>query len=159
LHAGLALALALGLHVAVFAIRTPEAGAMSAGAGGTDLVSLQAADAVLADLIAEWDRPPVPEQPPTAEYGWQAERTPDLQGERGGLFVQGDSGKLVAAEGERVLTVGPSRGLFALDTQQVVAHLLAGKPLYVQPSSSLYALQVATACQRAAETDKIIDLV
>ncbi|MDO9637836.1 MAG: energy transducer TonB [Pseudotabrizicola sp.] len=75
LHAGLAIAIALGLHVAVFAIRTPQAGAMSAGAGGTDLVSLQAADAVLAELITEWDRPPTPEAEPVAEL------TPPVQPE------------------------------------------------------------------------------
>ncbi|MCS6960511.1 MAG: Gfo/Idh/MocA family oxidoreductase [Pseudanabaenaceae cyanobacterium SKYGB_i_bin29] len=93
------------------------------------------------------------------EYCWQAERSLEIHGERGGLFFQGDSGKLVNTEGEVTLTVAPSRGLFAIDTQQVIAHLLEGKPLYVQPSSSLYALQVAEACRLAAETDKIIDLV
>ncbi|TGD42068.1 energy transducer TonB [Pseudotabrizicola sediminis] len=67
LQAGLAIALALFLHVALFAIRTPQAGAMPAGAAGTGLVSLQAADATLADLITEWDRPPTPDPEPVAE--------------------------------------------------------------------------------------------
>lgn len=67
LQAGIAITIAVGLHVSVFAIRPPEAGAVSAGAGGGDLVSLQAADAVLADLVAEWDRPPTPEPAVVAE--------------------------------------------------------------------------------------------
>ena len=61
LHAGLALALALGLHIGAFALRLDPAGAVAAGSGGDDLVSLQAADASLADLIDAWDRPPAPE--------------------------------------------------------------------------------------------------
>jgi periplasmic protein TonB len=67
LQAGLALALALGLHVAMFSLRPEVAGAVSTGAGGEDLVSLQAADASLADLIAEWDRPPLPASEPLAD--------------------------------------------------------------------------------------------
>ena len=67
LQAGLALALALGLHLAVFAFRPEAAGAVSSGAGGADLVSLQAADASLSDLVAEWDRPPAPQSEALAE--------------------------------------------------------------------------------------------
>lgn len=60
-QAGLAVVLALGLHVAAFSWRPDPAGAVAAGAGGADLASLQAADATLADLVAAWDRPPIPE--------------------------------------------------------------------------------------------------
>ncbi|MDP2080477.1 MAG: energy transducer TonB [Pseudotabrizicola sp.] len=67
LHAGLALALALGLHVAAFSLRPETVGAVAAGAGGDDLVSLQAADAALADLIRDWDRQPMPEAKPLAD--------------------------------------------------------------------------------------------
>lgn len=67
LHASLALGLALGLHVAGFALQPGPAGAVSAGAGGADMLSLQAADASLSDLIAEWDRPPAPDPTPVAE--------------------------------------------------------------------------------------------
>ncbi|MCU0901614.1 MAG: energy transducer TonB [Cypionkella sp.] len=65
-QAGLALMLAAGLHVAAFALRPQEAGAVASGAGGADLVSLQAADASLAALVEDWDRPPQPqvEMPP-----------------------------------------------------------------------------------------------
>lgn len=53
-----ALAIAVAIHASVFILRPQNAGAVSAGIGGEDLVSLEAADAVLADLIEEWDRPP-----------------------------------------------------------------------------------------------------
>lgn len=67
LQAGAALVLALGLHLGAFALQPDPAGAVAAGAGGSDLVSLQAADASLSDLIAEWDRPPQPEVAPLAD--------------------------------------------------------------------------------------------
>ncbi|MFN3722291.1 MAG: TonB family protein [Paracoccaceae bacterium] len=60
-QAGLAVVLAIGLHVAAFSWRPDPAGAVAAGAGGADLASLQAADATLADLVADWDRPPIAE--------------------------------------------------------------------------------------------------
>ncbi len=65
LHAGLALILAVGLHLGAFAFRPQLAGATSSGEGGADLISIQAADASLTDMIAAWDRPPdvVPEVP------------------------------------------------------------------------------------------------
>ena len=65
-QAGLALVLAAGLHLGAFASRDGPAGAVSAGAGGADLLSLQAQDAVIADLVAAWDRPPAPVAQPAA---------------------------------------------------------------------------------------------
>lgn len=51
--------LAAAVHLGVFAALSSGAGgATSSGAGGTELVSLEAADAALAELVAEWDRPP-----------------------------------------------------------------------------------------------------
>lgn len=57
-QAFLALVLAGGLHVSAFALYPPSLGAASSGAGGESLLTLQAADGALADLVAEWDRPP-----------------------------------------------------------------------------------------------------
>ena len=54
LQAGLAVAVAVALHIGLFALQPEPAGAVSSGAGGADLVSLQAADAVLADLVADY---------------------------------------------------------------------------------------------------------
>lgn len=78
------------------------------------------------------------------ESCWQAERSLEIQGENGALFFKGDSGKLINGEGETDLEVGSSRGLFAIDTKQVVGHLLEGTPLYVYPDSSLRALKAAS---------------
>ncbi|MCE0504017.1 energy transducer TonB [Roseivivax sp. GX 12232] len=53
------LALALGLHAGLFALtRDRRAGTEAAGDSGESQLSLAAADARLAELIAEWDRPP-----------------------------------------------------------------------------------------------------
>ncbi len=68
LQAAAALALAVGLHLAAFALREAPVGAVSSGAGGEDLVSLQAANASIAEMVEAWDKPPelaaVPEVAP-----------------------------------------------------------------------------------------------
>lgn len=68
------LALALGLHLAVFGIGLPEGGAPSAGDGGDAMITLAAADADLQALVDSWDRVELPEpeltlppSPPTIE--------------------------------------------------------------------------------------------
>lgn len=59
LQAGVALALALALHLGAFALRPQMAGsASSSGAGGVDLISIQPAGASMAELIESWERPP-----------------------------------------------------------------------------------------------------
>ncbi len=58
LQAGLALFAAIGLHVGGFALRPAPLGAIASGASGAELVSLHAADGSIADLVADWDRPP-----------------------------------------------------------------------------------------------------
>lgn len=52
---------AVGLHVAAFALTHPDDGFATGGggAGGVDRVSVQAADAGIAALVAAWDAPPV----------------------------------------------------------------------------------------------------
>lgn len=60
IQAGIAVTLAVGLHVGVFLIPTEPAGAVSAGSGGTELVSIEAADEVLADMVEEWEQTPDP---------------------------------------------------------------------------------------------------
>ncbi|MBU2360236.1 MAG: energy transducer TonB [Alphaproteobacteria bacterium] len=53
-------ALALVLHVAALAAfqSDPQAGAVASGDGGTEMVSLEAADGTVTDMVADWDRPP-----------------------------------------------------------------------------------------------------
>ncbi len=57
-QAALALILALGLHFGAFALRPAPAGATGSGAGGRDLLALQAAGPSLAAMVAVWDAPP-----------------------------------------------------------------------------------------------------
>ncbi|MFY0310669.1 energy transducer TonB [Leisingera sp. D0M16] len=45
------------IHVALFAT-APRSGAQSSGAGGDALVSVQAADATIAEMVEAWQRPP-----------------------------------------------------------------------------------------------------
>lgn len=66
---------AVGLHVGAFALtRTaPQSDAGAGGDGGEDRVSLQAADAGMAALVAEWEKPP--ETAPAAELAPVAQDT------------------------------------------------------------------------------------
>ena len=60
---------ALGLHLAAFAAlgSSVPSGAVSAGAGGTELVSVAPSDATLSDLITRWETPPSLTPPPMPE--------------------------------------------------------------------------------------------
>ena len=89
---------------------------------------------------------------------WQAERTLTIQGARGALVLDSDHGVLIQADTTRAIEMGSRRGLFAKDTAMVLDHLTTGAPLYVSPTSSLYALRVAEAAKRSAETGQTIDL-
>lgn len=89
---------------------------------------------------------------------WRAERTFELQGEKGMLAFAGQEGKLVRGEEIVPLAVASRRGLFAKDTACVLDALLEGKSLYVSLAASCYALQVADAAQRSAATGEMIYL-
>ena len=96
----------------------------------------------------------------TVTYGkgealWRDERYLEVQGDRGALRYDGDRAVLVTAAGETAIEVGGRRGLFAQDTEAVVAYLLEGQPLYVSAFASLYALQIAAAAQQAAATGQV----
>lgn len=89
---------------------------------------------------------------------WQDERKFEVHGEKGGLIFDGDKGVLVQGEETTPIEVGTRRGLFALDTGMVLDHLFEGTPLYVTPDASLYALKVADAARRSAETGQTVIL-
>lgn len=89
---------------------------------------------------------------------WQTDRALTIQGDRGALTIEGEQGQLITAEGDRSLEVGSRRGLFAKDTAQVLDHLAIGTPIYVSLASSLYALQVADAARRSAESGETIEV-
>lgn len=90
------------------------------------------------------------------ETFWQAERKFEVHGETGGLIFDSDQGVLIKSEGTTSIEVGTRRGLFTKDTSMVLDNLLEGTPLYVTPSASLYALKVADAARRSAETGETI---
>jgi len=89
---------------------------------------------------------------------WQSERKLEVQGEKGEIILDGDTGMLVLAAGTKLIEVGTRRGLFAKDTTMVLDHLFDGSPLYITPEQSLYALKVADAAHRAATTGLTIFL-
>lgn len=66
IEGGAALGLALVVHLGGFAFSPEPPSAASSGEGGVDLVSLEAADATIAEMVAEWDRPPDLTQPDDA---------------------------------------------------------------------------------------------
>lgn len=83
---------------------------------------------------------------------WQPERKFEVHGENGGLIFDSDGGMLIQSGKTTAIEVGTRRGLFAKDTTMVLDHLFHGTGLYVTPEQSLYALKVADALHRAAET-------
>ncbi|MEO3703627.1 Gfo/Idh/MocA family protein [Trichormus azollae] len=89
---------------------------------------------------------------------WQSERKMEINGEKGGLILDGDTGILLQPEETKLIGVSGRRGLFVKDTTMVLDHLLHGTSLYVTPQQSLYALKVADAARRAAETGLTIFL-
>ncbi|MEO1592960.1 MAG: Gfo/Idh/MocA family oxidoreductase [Cyanobacteria bacterium J06632_22] len=98
------------------------------------------------------------------ERDWARTRRLEIVGTRGQLHFDGDQGYLRqsvlpgAASAQQAIAVKPRRGLFRQDTQQVVGHLLEGTPLWPPLSHSLYALTVADALRRSAETGREIRL-
>lgn len=89
---------------------------------------------------------------------WQSERKFEINGENGGLILDGNTGILIQAQETKLIEMGTRRGGFAKDTKMVLDHLFDGVPLYVTPEASLYTLKVADAARRAAETGLTIFL-
>lgn len=87
---------------------------------------------------------------------WQDERKFIVHGEKGGLIFDKEEGILVKQEETTPIELGSRRGLFALDTDMVLDYLLTNTPIYVQPEASLYALKVADAARRSAQTGETI---
>ncbi|WP_013320252.1 Gfo/Idh/MocA family protein [Gloeothece verrucosa] len=89
----------------------------------------------------------------------KSDRTFELQGDQGVLWFQGEQGTLIQNETVIPIEVGSRRGLFAKDTQMVLDFLLEKKPLYISPQQSVYALKVADAAFRAAQTGQTITMI
>ncbi|MEG4013995.1 MULTISPECIES: Gfo/Idh/MocA family protein [unclassified Microcoleus] len=88
------------------------------------------------------------------ETFWQSENIFTIYGEAGTLVFTPESGQLIQGENRQTIKVGTRRGLFAKDTEVVLDCLLNGTPLYVNNTSSLYALKVADAAKRSSETNQ-----
>lgn len=88
----------------------------------------------------------------------EASRRLEVHGHSATLIFDGDSGRLVQGDRTSPIEVGSRRGLFAKDTTMVLDHLSEGTPLYVTPSASLYALKVADAARRSAESGQTVAL-
>ncbi len=92
------------------------------------------------------------------EIIWLEERKFTIDGEKGGLSFDKEDGKLINSEGTTAIEVGTRRGLFAKDTDMVLEHLINGTQLYVSSAASLYALKVADAARRSAQTGQTVVL-
>ncbi|WP_346293293.1 Gfo/Idh/MocA family oxidoreductase [Sphaerothrix gracilis] len=90
---------------------------------------------------------------------WAAARRMEVHAEQAGLLFEGENGTLLTPDGTQPIEVGTRRGLFAKDTRSVLDHLTTGTPLYVSPAASLYALRVADAARRSAQTGQRISLL
>lgn len=89
---------------------------------------------------------------------WQNERKFTVDGEKGGLVFDKEEGILINSDGITPIEVGARKGLFAKDTDMVLNYLFNGSDLYVNVADSLYALKVADAARRSAETGQTIAL-
>jgi biliverdin reductase len=92
------------------------------------------------------------------ESVWKPERSLEIQGSSGAIIYEAEVGKLITTDGEETLPAGPSRGLFKKDTENVLAHLFTGAPLYVTPASALHALAVACAAEKSARTNQVVSI-
>jgi biliverdin reductase len=89
---------------------------------------------------------------------WSGVNRFEICGEQGKIVFDGDRGTLFQKAEPTELQLGSRRGLFAKDTTMVLDCLTSGTPLYVKPEASLYALKVADAALRSAETGKTVFL-
>jgi biliverdin reductase len=85
------------------------------------------------------------------EVFWKSERMFELYGSRGTLKFVGNLGTIITEEGTKTIELGSRYGLFAQDTKQILDHLFKETPLYVEPQSSLYALQVANVAYQSSQ--------
>ncbi|NET10076.1 MAG: Gfo/Idh/MocA family oxidoreductase [Merismopedia sp. SIO2A8] len=89
---------------------------------------------------------------------WSRERVFDVHGTQGRLVVEPHGGSVISEEGQRTLTVGSRRGLFAKDMAMVLDTLEQGTPLYIAPETSITALVVAEAARRSVQSQQVINV-
>ncbi len=81
-----------------------------------------------------------------------------IDGDRGSLRFDGETGVLIQSGENQPLEVGSRRGLFAQDTANVLDHLLTGTALYVHARESVAALKVADAARHSVKTGQPVSL-
>lgn len=89
---------------------------------------------------------------------WQSTRTFELHGSQGTLIFSSKGGELIRDREVTAIEIGSRRGLFARDTTLALDGLLEGKPLYISPASSHYALVVADTIRQSAESGQTITI-
>ncbi len=99
----------------------------------------------------------------TVTYGkgesiWRSQRTLEINGQRGGLLIEGEQAVLLRPDGAHALDVGSRRGLFYQDTHMVLDHLFHDQPLYVKTEQMLHALAVGVAAEQSAKTQTWVKL-
>jgi len=73
----------------------------------------------------------------------QRERIFELYGEQGKMIFEDEKGLLIKKDQQTEINVASRRGLFEKDTSLVLDYLTEGKPLYIKPEYSYYALKIA----------------
>ena len=76
-----------------------------------------------------------------------------IYGDQGTLEFNGNQGTLTLGETVQEIKLGSRRGVFKQDTTAVLDYLLEQKPLYIRPTQSLDALQVAEQIRRDSMAD------
>ena len=89
---------------------------------------------------------------------WHGYRHLEIHGDKGTISFMGEKGSLIRGKETIFLPVKSRRGLFARDTAMVLDNLTTGKPLYVKPQASFYALQVADAARRATDSNQVVQI-
>lgn len=92
------------------------------------------------------------------EWFPETERSLVIHGDRGVLKIEGSQGELRQGEQRTPFTLSSRRGVFAQDTQQVLAHLRQGQPLYQQNTESWYALKIAQAAHQASQIGQTLSI-
>ncbi|MEL7333243.1 MAG: Gfo/Idh/MocA family oxidoreductase [Cyanobacteria bacterium J06560_2] len=92
------------------------------------------------------------------EQFWQARRDMEVQGSLGALTFVGNEGVLATAGGLQQVKAAPRKSLLKADTQEVLAYLTNGEPMYVKAAESVYALAVGDALRQSSEQGRSVVL-
>jgi biliverdin reductase len=82
----------------------------------------------------------------------------EVHGDRGTLIFEGEQGTLMRGKEKIPLEISNRKGSFDRDTQIVLDNLLEGKPLYINPNASCYALEIADGARRSSVEGKTISI-